>query len=48
MTPAECAFPRCSTAPEADALMCTEHRKVRLATSGSWVDDKHSGEHGHG
>ena len=49
MTGDGCAFPACEHPAEADALMCVEHARVKLAASGSWVGDKHDatsgGEH---
>lgn len=42
-----CVFPRCESAPVAGSLRCHDHRNVRVSSTGSWVNDKHT-EGGHG
>lgn len=44
---ATCDFPGCERHAELGARMCDYHVMVRLASNGSWVDDRHP-DGGHG
>lgn len=42
----DCAFPFCREQAETDREMCLTHHKVTVASSGSWVADKHTASEG--